>query len=58
MIKNINNLEELLLNCLKTFGYNINFTANFSNIDGVDIQFNQLIQLHKKDNFSNTSFPM
>ena len=52
MIKNINNLEELLLNCLKAFGHNINFTANFSNIDGVDIQFNQLIQFNKQDNFS------
>jgi len=51
MIKNINDLEKLLSNQLKTFGHSIKFSANFSNIEGVDIQFNQLIQLNKHNQF-------
>ena len=51
MIKNIIDLEELLKSCLKSFDLSINFVANFSSIENVDIQFNQLIQLKNHEMF-------
>ena len=51
MIKNIISLEKLLKSCLESFDLSIDFIANFSNIENVDIQFNQLIQLKNHEKF-------
>lgn len=55
MIKNIKELEESILDCLASYDINLNFTANFSSFENVDIQFNQLIQLKKHKNFNELS---
>ena len=55
MIKNIQELEESILDCLTSYDINLNFTANFSSFENVDIQFNQLIQLKNNKNFNEIS---
>jgi arginyl-tRNA synthetase len=55
MIKNIQELEESILSCLDSYDINLNFTANFSSFENVDIQFNQLIQLKNNKNFNEIS---
>lgn len=55
MIKNIKELEESILSCLDSYDINLNFTANFSSFENVDIQFNQLIQLKNNKNFNEIS---
>jgi len=51
MIKSIKDLEESLQDSLNPYEINLNFTANFSSFENVDIQFNQLIQLKNNKNF-------
>jgi len=55
MIKNIQELEESILDCLTSYDINLKFTANFSSFENVDIQFNQLIQLKNNKNFNEIS---
>ena len=37
MIKNIQELEGSILDCLDSYDINLNFTANFSSFENVDI---------------------
>jgi len=55
MNKSIQELEKSLQDSLESYDVNINFTANFSSFENVDIQLNQLIQLKNHKNFNEIS---
>ena len=55
MIKTIKELEKYLSEKLNAFDINQELIANFSNIENVDIQFNQLIALKSHESFGEIS---
>ena len=58
MIKTIKELEIYLSEKLNAFDINQELVANFSNIENVDIQFNQLIALKNHESFNEISNSM
>jgi arginyl-tRNA synthetase len=58
MIKTIKELEKFLSEKLNAFDVNQELVANFSNIENVDIQFNQLIALKNHGSFNEISNSM
>lgn len=58
MIKTIKELEKFLSEKLNAFDINQELVANFSNIENVDIQFNQLIALKNHESFNEISNSM
>ena len=58
MIKTIKELEKFLSEKLNEFDINQELVANFSNIENVDIQFNQLIALKNHESFNEISNSM
>lgn len=58
MIKTIKELEKFLSEKLNAFDINQELVANFSNIENVDIQFNQLIALKNHGSFNEISNSM